>query len=438
MEVQAHSVLILLILFREFMPLQYEDSDSIFLEAFPNVVCQGYISFQVYVSPPLENANAYNWTFQSDNTTVTTFLPEVYLNIPNNAPVGVWEICMVAYSGCDTTEMSHCTQVEIVERFQVIKDQQGFCEDTFPFLWGALIIPSPGVYSQTFTDIHGCNTDSSWTVFSYSPVVFNLDTIVCETSFNFDGINYTSSGSYSYSWPGNLECDTAVIINLWLGGIDVFVELNCVNDSIELQPLLLFRDELVPGPAYTWYDCMFSELLSIEQNFVIDSGCYCVIIENLFCIDTICMTYSESPCGTICSIGQDTACIGEEVILSTTDTFSANTIFHWAIEKAEMDNRYFTGNDSVILQFTEPGYYYLSLTITTDSNSTTCHDSIFVRDPFLTASICCEQPTCDSCTSMLFFLTRVSPWTVVISDGILLDTIENFQSSPYAYIVCSE
>ncbi|MBK9984583.1 MAG: T9SS type A sorting domain-containing protein [Saprospiraceae bacterium] len=92
-----------------------------------NVVSQGYQDLQIVTGPSIGNAHGYYWTFGWNNDTITTTLPELNINIAANAPPGIWNICVHAFSGCDTTENEICTQIEIIATTatETLKDETG-------------------------------------------------------------------------------------------------------------------------------------------------------------------------------------------------------------------------------------------------------------------------------------------------------------------------
>ncbi len=96
-----------------FEPPLIGELDSLMTFANSNVVAQGYQGLQVVTGPAVGNAHGYYWTFGWNSDTLTTTLPELNINIAANAPPGIWNICVHAFSGCDTTENEICTQIEI-------------------------------------------------------------------------------------------------------------------------------------------------------------------------------------------------------------------------------------------------------------------------------------------------------------------------------------
>lgn len=90
-----------------------------------SILPQGYTDLHIVTGPSIGNAHGYYWTFGWNNDTITTTLPELNINIAANAPPGIWNICVHAFSGCDTTENEICTPIEItsITATEPLKDE---------------------------------------------------------------------------------------------------------------------------------------------------------------------------------------------------------------------------------------------------------------------------------------------------------------------------
>lgn len=81
--------------------------------AIPDVVCQGYGEISVVASPPIGLAHGYMWITEWDDDTIFSTLPEINIDITENMPPGIWDICIIPFSGCDTLE-ELCISLEVV------------------------------------------------------------------------------------------------------------------------------------------------------------------------------------------------------------------------------------------------------------------------------------------------------------------------------------
>lgn len=242
-------------------PDELEELDPSQTMAIPSTVCQGYDGFTMVTGPQIALAHGYYWVFEWDtDDTITSTLPIHTIDIPNDAPVGTWDICVRAYSGCDTTDFEVCFPITITEVDDVVKPTQYFCPEKFPFNWHGVNISGPGDYMATFNNEDGCPYDSLWTVEEYPEVpVGELDTLFCMNSnfdpFIYEGEEYLNSGSFElfYDNAGLNGCDSFAMLNLTLAGIDAFIEVECDNGEFVFTVQV---QEVEPPTAtleYEWF-----------------------------------------------------------------------------------------------------------------------------------------------------------------------------------------
>ncbi|MBK9984160.1 MAG: gliding motility-associated C-terminal domain-containing protein [Saprospiraceae bacterium] len=256
------------------------DEDITMGEAIPPVVCQGFDDFMMTCAPSIPNAHGYLWHLEWNNTFVTSTLTSLTMDIDNNAPVGIWDICVQAFSGCDTSDVPFCFPVEIVAVDDIEKDPASYCPEEFPFFWHGISIGGPGTYMKTFNNPDGCPYDTIWEVEQYPDVpIGELDTLFCMNSnfdpFFYENETYDNAGTYDLFYPGmGLNgCDSMAHLNLVLGGIDAFIELTCENGQFILTPLI---QELVPANANITWEWISGGATIFDDKIleVLDGGCY--------------------------------------------------------------------------------------------------------------------------------------------------------------------
>ncbi|MEP6795736.1 MAG: hypothetical protein ABJB16_15510, partial [Saprospiraceae bacterium] len=256
------------------------DEDITSGEAIPAVVCQGFNDFTMTCAPSIPNAHGYLWHLEWNNTFLTSTLTSNTIDIDNNAPVGIWDICVQAFSGCDTSDIPFCFPVEIVAVDDVFKDPASYCPEEFPFFWHGISIGGAGTYMKTFDNADGCPYDTIWEVEQYPDVpVGELDTLFCMNSnfdpFFYEGETYDNAGTFDLDYPGmGLNgCDSSAHLNLVLGGIDAFIELTCENGEFVLTPII---QELLPANANIEWEWSESGTIILLEKIlrVLDGGCY--------------------------------------------------------------------------------------------------------------------------------------------------------------------
>ncbi|MGB4846446.1 MAG: T9SS type A sorting domain-containing protein [Saprospiraceae bacterium] len=423
-----------------FEPQIDEELDPSLTEAIPNIVCQGYDDFTIVTGPTILNAHGYLWILGWSNLTYTSTYPEITLDILNNAPPGIWNVCVRAFSGCDTTDNEVCVSVEIVELADAQKDPAIFCAEDFPFLWHGIVISGPGTYTKKYDNADGCPYDSIWMVDAYPDIILGqVDTFSCQVPFIYNGMTYYDSGTYPFFFPGMSVngCDSSAILNLVFENVDLFIEQTCELGHWFLNPYIIFVNPSVDTLSYKWYNCDSTQILSDQKKLEISSpGCYCLIVDSGFCRDTICSYYNTGPCSFPCSVIEEKICPSDSVLFFFNGTVDSDATYHWLIEMPGGTGVFYSEQDTVSLRYQTTGCYRASLTIVSDTNSFTCVDS-FCIDPISTsASICCSAVSCFGCADLTFNLSGGAPLTIVLSDGHGLDTISGIITSSYVYTVC--
>ncbi len=260
-------------------PVLENDLETVSID--PNYVCQGYDDLQLSAEPEAVGAHGYWWvpSWNTNDTTETTD-PFASISVPDDLDAGIYEICVRAFSGCDTMDFELCIEVEVYEIPDEVKDPEIYCPEEFPFQWGAVFVGGPGEYFQNFNTAEGCSFDSSWLVEEYPIVPLGiLDTLHCMGTLFYEGDAYDSPGTYDLFYPGGglNGCDSSAEMTLTLADLDAFLELSCENGEFVLTVLI---QELIPFNAdveYEWYESGI--LISTEEQlYTLDGGVYDVIV----------------------------------------------------------------------------------------------------------------------------------------------------------------
>jgi len=173
-----------------------------------------------------------NGTDILDNLVNTGVSSEVvtytFLGYSGGCPSVIWEV-----------------DVEVLAMNDVQSSTGIFCPEEFiiGIPWGNITITSPGTYAQEFdTDPQGCPVDSI-KLFESFPIVSPgvIDTVICGQSFEYEGVNYSRSGSYGllYQNGSNNGCDSSAILNLELVYLEAEVVSSCENSSLVLSANIL-------------------------------------------------------------------------------------------------------------------------------------------------------------------------------------------------------
>src|SRR6187401_300840 len=271
--------------------------------ASPSSVCQGFNGLQLTAEPDIIGAHGYYWVLEWSGDTITSTFPNTTIDIPTDVDPGTYSICVRAFSGCDTSAMDFCFDVEVYEIPPEDKDPEIFCDEEFPFSWGSLTINGAGDYQQSYEDQDGCVFDSLWTVDAYPiPDEGAVDTVYClpegETTFYYEGDPYDDSGTYDlfYSKADVNGYDSTAKLNLRLIGLDAFIDTYCENGDFVLT---VFNQEVIPANAlldYQWFESGLP-VGDVNPLETLQDGCYicevtvstpegsCIFTLDQFCFD---------------------------------------------------------------------------------------------------------------------------------------------------------
>jgi hypothetical protein len=130
------------------------------------IVCQGQDTWTATALPSLPEAHGYLWTGFPWGNETTTFNdmsgPNDPITIPDNATPGIYDICVVAFSGCDTTDNEVCFQLEIIAIDDRYAAPVTLCPEDFVGIeWQGMNINGPGIYMKTPNNHECCRYDSS-------------------------------------------------------------------------------------------------------------------------------------------------------------------------------------------------------------------------------------------------------------------------------------
>ncbi|MDX1476762.1 MAG: gliding motility-associated C-terminal domain-containing protein [Saprospiraceae bacterium] len=226
--------------------------------------CQGQDSWTASAQPSIADAAGYIWSgFPWGNGIVTSTLSDLDIEIPNDATPGIWEICVRAFTGCDTTNVldAPCFEFEIYEIDDAEPDSITLCPEELMagYSWHSQVITSAGTYTEAFDNALGCPYDSILVVESFpASGVGQIDTVVCATSFDYESVTYSTAGSYEllYDDASLWGCDSTAMLNLDLAYAEAEITMECDLGEFVLTANVT---NVVPSGAnlnYLWTDDM--------------------------------------------------------------------------------------------------------------------------------------------------------------------------------------
>lgn len=233
--------------------------------ATPAIVCQGQQNVVLSANPEIANAHGYAWHLEWNDQTITSDNNETFIDIEQDAPLGNWDVCVSAFSGCDTTDNSFCFPLEILESAITTEASLccggtvcGLCTDlelhfTGDGPWGVVI--SDGNALDTIEGIetspymhHVCRDFPAFVEYSIVEILTPADD--CSTAIvgGQIAVHFFEPGLPS-DWPWFFQMDSNTL---------------CA---------------LTGYSGYSWHTCSDSTVISTAECIDIEAdGCYCIDI----------------------------------------------------------------------------------------------------------------------------------------------------------------
>ncbi len=132
-----------------------------------------------------------------------------------------------------------------------------------------------------------------------------------------------------------------------------------------------------PVQSYKWFECNTTNLVSTVSCFAPPKeDCYCAVLFNGFCYDTVCSTFK---CNLDCNIDYNrNVFIGDKLKIKYKGNGGPGTQKEWTYT-LDNSNYFNSTDDSLELVFANPGSYIIRLTVKEEICTSTCLDTIIVK-----------------------------------------------------------
>lgn len=226
------------------------------------IVCPGQDVWLARVEPALTTVQGYLWTGfpWAPGYHVAQYANMAggeYVTIPDDAPPGIYEICVQGFTACDTTDTPYCFNIEIRD-LNGISEPVTLCPEEFgpSYTWEGITINGPGLYTQSYLSAEGCPYDSTKEFMSH-PETFEgfIDTVLCDEYFLYEGEEYFNPGYYSLYYEGgnSYGCDSFAILDLDITYIEAETDFHCLNGTFVFNSEIIIAVPNQGGLQYAWY-----------------------------------------------------------------------------------------------------------------------------------------------------------------------------------------
>ncbi|NOT36153.1 MAG: T9SS type A sorting domain-containing protein [Saprospiraceae bacterium] len=131
-----------------------------------------------------------------------------------------------------------------------------------------------------------------------------------------------------------------------------------------------------PAILYRWFECGTNNLVANRSCFPPPKeDCYCGVVFNGFCYDTVCTTFK---CNLDCGIDfPKQVFIGDKVKIKYKGNGGPNNKKSWEYTLDNINIQKST-DDSLLLQFNKPGHFLIKLDVQEEICTSSCFDTIWV------------------------------------------------------------
>ncbi len=174
---------------------------------------------------------------------------------------GVYEFPLISSKGCDSLVI---LDLEVISEFVTSLDEAICFGSTF--LLGDSIYSEPGLYSNQFTSVNGCDSIVELNLVIADMVMTNLNEDLCEgESVNIGNEEFFETGFYEVLMIGETGCDSLVTLDL------------TISEIFEME----FDIEICEGDSYEVGTSSYDSPGTYMDAFLSSQGCDSVIITNL-------------------------------------------------------------------------------------------------------------------------------------------------------------
>ena len=172
---------------------------------------------------------------------------------------GVYQAALTNYWGCDSIATLNLTINQPDDYF--IPYPTYACDS---YEWGDLTLTESGVYQQTFTNQHGCDSTVTMSLFINHNVESQFMDLGCG-EYDWNGQIYTESGVYQQSFPATNGCDSIVTLHLTVKPLAPVTQ-------IQGESLIYYADNGVNSYSIDPVPGCFGYAWSIDNGWPIVSG----------------------------------------------------------------------------------------------------------------------------------------------------------------------
>lgn len=127
----------------------------------------------------------------------------------NLAAAGIYYDTVANQYGCDSLAILNLT----VKPISTATTEDHFCDGT-TYVFGGTTITEGGVYTDTLTNVQGCDSIVTLTLAMYPASAYSFTDTLLNGSYSYEGNTYTEAGTYTIELTNQYGCDSIVTLTL--------------------------------------------------------------------------------------------------------------------------------------------------------------------------------------------------------------------------------
>ncbi len=165
--------------------------------------CDSIATLNLTINPVL--------TSTTNVTICTTQLPYSW-NGNNYNTAGIYNVTLAGSNGCDSIATLNLTVNSVLTSTTNVS----VCTNQLPYSWNGNNYTATGTYNVTLTSVSGCDSIATLNLIVKPVTSSNTNVIICNNQlpYSWNGINYTTAGTYNVTLIGSNGCDSVATLNL--------------------------------------------------------------------------------------------------------------------------------------------------------------------------------------------------------------------------------
>ncbi|MEZ4798731.1 MAG: hypothetical protein R2809_02915 [Flavobacteriales bacterium] len=217
-------------------------------------------------------------TSTEDVTLCSNQLPYNWNGVDYTA-AGSYDVTLTSVAGCDSIATLNLTINDVLTSLEDVT----ICSNQLPYTWNGVDYTAAGTFDVTLTSVAGCDSIATLNLSINDVLTSTEDVTLCSNQlpYNWNGVDYTSAGTYDVTLTSVAGCDSIATLNL------------TINDVLtSLEDVTICSNQL----PYNWNGVDFTAAGSYDVTLTSVAGCDSIATLNLSINEVLTSTEDVTLC----------------------------------------------------------------------------------------------------------------------------------------------